>query len=235
MLIPHTFTREGHAYRVQGNYVLSTSDILSLNGLCLFDGVPDSIVAHASERGRMVHETIQCIEEKVKLPPRTREAQERVAAYLRFKQATGFEVCGPIERSMVYEHHATEMLVGATPDLIGRIGDEVFVTDLKTCFRQSGKAKIMKAFEWRLQTESYLECLQEDEELWKKLIAMTKRKQVKRAVLHLHPECGITVRGGERLGYEWIPFEMDDTFSWDAAVRMASLKISNGYKIPDRR
>jgi hypothetical protein len=183
----------------------------------------------------MVHETIQCIEEKVKLPPRTREAQERVAAYLRFKQATGFEVCGPIERSMVYEHHATEMLVGATPDLIGRIGDEVFVTDLKTCFRQSGKAKIMKAFEWRLQTESYLECLQEDEELWKKLIAMTKRKQVKRAVLHLHPECGITVRGGERLGYEWIPFEMDDTFSWDAAVRMASLKISNGYKIPDRR
>lgn len=230
MLIPHTFTRQGHAYRVRGNYVLSTSDILSMNGLCLFDGVPSEAVHHAKERGRMVHEVIQCIEMKVSLPPRTKEAQERVAAYLRFKQATGFEVCGPIERSLVYEHHATNMLIGGTPDMIGRIGSEVFVVDLKTCFRQSGKSKMMKTFEWRLQTQGYLEALQEDEELWTKL-----GKQMKRAVLHLHPECGITVRGGARLGYEWIPFEMDDTEAWNAAVKMASLKIANGYKVPDRR
>jgi len=179
----------------------------------------------------MVHEVIQCIEMKVKLPPRTKEAQERVAAYLRFKQKTGFEVCGPIERSLVYEHHATDMLIGGTPDMVGRIGNDVWVVDLKTCFRQSGKSKMMKTFEWRLQTQSYLEALQEDDELWRNL----GKKQMKRAVLHLHPECGITVRGGERLGYEWNPFEQDDTLSWDAAVRMASLKIANGYKVPDRR
>ena len=89
---------------------------------------------------------------------------------------------------------------------------------------------MMKTFEWRLQTQSYLEALQEDEELWTKL-----GKQMKRAVLHLHPECGITVRGGARLGYEWMPFEMDDTEAWNAAVKMASLKIQNGYKVPDRR
>jgi hypothetical protein len=231
MLIPHTFTRQGHAYRVKGNYVLSTSDVLSLNGLCLFEGVPAETIAAASERGRMVHEVIQCIEEKVKLPGRTKEAQERVVAYLRWKEKVGFEVCGPLERSLVYEHHATNMLIGGTPDMIGRIGNEIWVVDLKTCFRQSGKAKMMKVFEWRLQTQSYLEALQEDEELWKRL----GKVQMQRAVLHLHPECGITVRSGERLGYEWNPFEQDDTLAWDAAVRMASLKIANGHKVPDRR
>ena len=231
MLIPHTFTRQGHAYRVKGQYVLSTSDILSLNGLCLFDGVPAETVHHASDRGRMVHEVIQCIEEGVKLPGRTKEAQERVVSYLRWKEKTGFQVCGPMERSMVYEHHATNMLIGGTPDMIGRIGNQVWVVDLKTCFRQSGKAKMMKTFEWRLQTQSYLEALQEDDALW----ATLGEGQMKRAVLHLHPDCGISVRGGERLGYEWNPFEMDDTLNWDAAVRMASLKIANGYKVPDRR
>ena len=201
-----------------------------MNGLRLFDGVPSEAVHHAKERGRMVHEVIQCIEMKVSLPPRTKEAQERVAAYLRFKQATGFEVCGPIERSLVYEHHATNMLIGGTPDMIGRIGSEVFVVDLKTCFRQSGKSKMMKTFEWRLQTQGYLEALQEDEELWTKL-----GKQMKRAVLHLHPEAGIVSRGGPRLGYEFFPFESDDTDVWSAAVQMATAKLSNGHKVPDRR
>ena len=32
-----------------------------------------------------------------------------------------------------------------------------------------------------------------------------------------------------------MPFEMDDTEAWNAAVKMASLKIANGYKVPDRR
>jgi hypothetical protein len=202
-----------------------------LNGLCLFDGVPAETVHHASDRGRMVHEVIQCIEEGVKLPGRTKEAQERVVSYLRWKEKTGFQVCGPMERSMVYEHHATNMLIGGTPDMIGRIGNQVWVVDLKTCFRQSGKAKMMKTFEWRLQTQSYLEALQEDDALW----ATLGEGPMKRAVLHLHPDCGISVRGGDRLGYEWNPFEMDDTLSWDAAVWMASLKIANGYKVPERK
>ncbi len=188
MLIPHTFTRQGHAYRVKGQYVLSTSDVLSLNALYLFEGVPPETVTHASQRGQMVHETVQCIEEKVKLPPRTREAQERVVSYLRWKEKVGFAVCGPMERSLVYQHQGTETLVGGTPDVIGRIKNDIWVVDLKTCFRQSGKAKQMKVFEWRLQTQSYFEALQEDEQLWKSL--GKSAKQMKRAVLHLHPDCG---------------------------------------------
>lgn len=233
MLIPHTFSREGHAYRVRGQYVLSTSDILSLNGLCLFEGVPEETLVRASKRGQMVHETIQCLEEKVKLPPRTPEAQERVKSYLRWKDKTGFKICGPMERSLVYEHLGTESLVGGTPDLIGRIGNDIWVVDLKTCFRQSGQAKKMKTFEWRLQTQSYFEALQEDEPLWKSLGKAAN--QMKRAVLHLHPDCGIEKRGEARLGYEWNPFEGDDTSAWDAAVRMATLKLGNGHKRPDRK
>jgi hypothetical protein len=142
-----------------------------------------------------------------------------------------------MERSFVYEHHATECLVGGTPDVPGIINDELWVVDLKTCFRQSGKAKMMKVFEWRLQTQSYLEAYQQDEEFWATMAQKYPKvkKQMKRAVLHLHPDCGITTRGGERLGYEWNPFEQDDTLNWDAAVRMASLKIANGHKVPDRR
>lgn len=233
MLLPHSFTRQGHAYRVKGQYVLSTSDILSLNALGLFEGVPAETMEKASKRGQMVHETIQCIEEKVKLPPRTREAQDRVASYLRWREKTGFTVCGPMERSLVYQHQGTETLVGGTPDIIGRIGNDIWVVDLKTCFRQSGKAKQMKVLEWRLQTQSYFEALQEDEPLWKSL--GTKANQMKRAVLHLHPDCGIEVRGGARLEYEWNPFEQDDSMNWDSAVRLAALKLANGHKVPDRR
>lgn len=233
MLIPHTFSRQGHAYRVKGNYVLSTSDILSLNGLCLFEGVPVEILEAAAKRGQMVHETIQCIEESVSLPPRTKEAQERVVSYLRWKEKTGFKVCGPIERSVVYDHLGSGTLVGGTPDLIGRIGNNIWVVDLKTCARQSGKAKQMKTLEWRLQTQSYFEALQEDEPLW--LSLGKNANQMRRAVLHLHPLCGIEKRGEKRLGYEWNPFEGDDAPNWDAAVKMAALKLSNGHKTPDRR
>jgi hypothetical protein len=194
--------------------------------------VPDEILEKAAQRGQMVHEVIQCYEEKVKLPPRTADAQERVKAYLRWKDKTGFIVCGPMERSIVYEHLGTGCLVGGTPDLIGRIGNDIWVVDLKTCFRQSGKAKQMKTLEWRLQTQSYFEALQEDEPLWRSL--GKSANQMKRAVLHLHPDCGIEKRGEERLGYEWNVFEQDDTDNWASAVRLAALKLANGHKRPDR-
>ena len=87
--------------------------------------------------------------------------------------------------------------------------------------------------EWRLQTQSYFEALQEDEPLWKSL--GKDAKQMRRAILHLHPQCGIEKRGEKRLGYEWNPFEVDDSHNWDAAVKMAALKLSNGHKTPDRR
>lgn len=232
-LIAHTFTREGHAYRVNGGYVLSTSDILTLNGLCLFEGVPAETLALASLRGQMVHEAVQCFEIQVELPKLPRSVADdvrvRFAAYKRWKEKVGFEVCGPIERSIVYQHHGTDMLVGGTPDIIGKVNGEVFVVDLKTCARQSGKAKQMKMFEWRLQTQSYLEGLAEDEQLWKTIDGM------KRGVLHLHPQCGIEVRGGERLGYEWNEFNQDDSAVWSAAVAMAQAKLSAGHPSPTRR
>lgn len=230
MLVPHEFNAEKHLYLVEKQFVLSTSAVLSLNGLGLYQGVPDSVMANAKRRGQELHAAVCAYEEDRQLPEMGEEAYERFLAYLRWKEDAGFQVCGPCERPIVYEHEGTGFLIGGTPDLIGTINGVLYVVDLKTCFRQSGKAQQQKTFEWRLQTQSYTEGLAQDDVMWE-----TWGPQVmRRAIVHLHPDCGIVQRGEARLGYEQYLFTNDDADVWHAAVVMAQYKIANGHKLPDR-
>jgi hypothetical protein len=230
LLLEHEFFPDTHTYKVRGNYVFSVSDILSLNGMRLMQGVPPEVLEWASQRGRMVHELVQAYEEDRELPEVTDEAYERFQFYLRWKGETGFTVCGPCERSIVYEHEGTGILVGGTPDLIGLIGSQLYVIDLKTSFRQSGKAKDMKILEWRAQTEGYRNGLEQDEEGWSKW----GETSMHRMIVHLHPDCGIEVRGGPRKGYEEYPFHQDDSNLWHSMVTVAAAKLGAGHKVPGR-
>lgn len=229
-LIPHTFDHERHIYQVPGEFVMATSDVLTLNGLCLFQGVPPSVLERASNRGTELHAAVCAYEEGKQIPPMVDEAYERFMAYLRWSEAVGFRCAGPCERPIVYQHEGTDQLIGATPDLMGFIGDDLYLVDLKTCFRQSGQAKKQKLFEWRLQTQSYKEGLLQDEELWETWGPC----EMKRMVLHLHPDCGIVERGGKRLGWEQHLFPWDDSDLWNAAVLMAAAKLAHGHKWPER-
>ena len=104
------------------------------------------------------------------------------------------------------------------------------ILDAKTCHKQYGeKAKQLK-LKWLLQTQSYVEAVEADDEFWKRL----KRKPgpIQKAVIHLHRECG-KVRGEKPTEFEFHVFTEDAQYGWDSAIRMARMKIASGYKLPD--
>jgi hypothetical protein len=241
VLIPHTFLEEEHIYQVPGEFVISTGDVISMNGLSDLSMVPIANVRHAGHRGSALHLAIFAYETECDVEDAINgyedanevkvfdQVMERMTAYLRFRDEHEVKLAAPMEQTRVYRHVGTEHLIGGTPDMPCFIDGELFILDPKTSHKQYGEKAKQDKLKWKLQTQSYAEALDVDEDFWKGI----ERQPINRAILHLHPECG-KERGRIPLGYEFHRFEADDSYLWDSAIRMAMGKISHGYKL-DRR
>lgn len=239
MLIPHQFDPETHIYKVPGEYVLATSDVIELNGMSEFGQVPPANLDFASHRGSAVHVAIHALETGCDWEDAVRgyEAENgcevfetvcrRMAGYFRFRKSHSIRLAGQMERTMVYRHLGTDALIGATPDFPCYIDDVFTILDPKTVHKQYGeKAKQLK-LKWWAQLQSYLEAYEQDDEFWKTTV---RPDQIQKAILHLHPECG-KERGCKPLEYEFHVFPGDAQFLWDSMIRIAEHKLRFGYKL----
>jgi hypothetical protein len=167
MILAHEFDAETHIYKVPGQFVLSTSDIISLNGLSNYEGIPKQVLDHASWRGTQLHRAIQFFEEDGDIPEMPDEVVPYFQGYCRFRSDYNFEPIGAVEKQLVYVHEGTEQAVGCTIDLRGTVRSlktkYPYILDVKTCAKQYGKAKAQEVFAWRMQTQSYLEATAFDE------------------------------------------------------------------------
>lgn len=235
-LVPHTFDHENHIYIVPNEFVISTSDIIELNGLSDFSMIPVEMVRHASHRGSSLHAAVmayetgcdvrECLDgyDALNDVEVAVEAWERFTYYLRWRSDHEVKVIGKMEQPRVYRHVGTEQLVGATPDLPCEVDGEFAILDLKSSHKNYGQKAAQDHLKWRIQLQSYAEAAE----------AETERPSVKRLLLHLHPTCGKTGVKGEQTGFECHEFKMDDSFLLDAAIRMAMAKLTNGYKLTRR-
>lgn len=251
-LIPHTFDSANHRYRVDGEFVLSTSSVIELNGLSDMGSVPYDNLRHASARGTGVHlaifahetgcspidavegflATLSLQETPFGRDLLKQEIMERLGFYLAWRKEHKVKLVGKMEQSRVYRHIGTEQLIGATPDMICLIDDELFILDGKTCFKQFGEKAKQLALKWRVQLQSYKEALESEDAF---LDGMRKSgKTLNRAILHLHPMAGKTGVKGEQTGYEFHRFDCDDSYLLDSCIRVATAKLANGYKLGDR-
>lgn len=241
-LIPHEFDEENHIYQVPGHFVWSTSDVISMNGLSDFAGVPPANLEYATNRGRGTHVAILAYETGGDVEEAVREFEEeegvdviegvmdRMKGYFRFRDSHELKLCGEMEQTRVYQHAGTELLIGGTVDLPCYIDGQFTILDAKTQFKQYGQAAKQCMLKWRLQLQSYFEAMDEDDQFWNRF---PRPDVISKAILHLHPNCG-KVRGRDPLEYEFHPMQSDDSHLWDSAVRMAQAKLSAGYKL-DRR
>jgi hypothetical protein len=222
-LIPHTFDEGQHIYRVPNRYVLGCSDIISLNGLSDHGAIPKARLDGAAERGTRFDEMVQAFEEGDELGLATDEVWACFDGYTAFREKHKVSVAGDLQKRLVWEHHGTEVLIGCTPDLPLYIDGDLWNVDTKTTYPLSGKARDMKHLAWRIQLQLQVEGFAEDESFWKYIDGPAA---MKKAILHCHPKL--------KDGYNFIPFEGDDSHLADAAVRMAVAKLSAGFQI-DRR
>lgn len=241
-LIPHEFDEENHIYQVPGHFVWSTSDVISMNGLSDFSQVPVANLKYATDRGQGVHIAILAYETGADVEEAVRDFEEesevsviegvmeRMKGYFRFRDSHDLKLCGEMEKTRVYQHTGTELLVGGTVDLPCYIDGQFTILDAKTQFKQYGQAAKQCMLKWRLQLQSYLEAMEEDEAFWQQF---GRPDLIAKAILHLHPNCG-KVRGKEATGFEFHPVSVDDSHLWDSAVRMAQAKLSAGFQL-DRR
>jgi hypothetical protein len=220
--IAFTFDPETHIYTVPGSYCLATSDVISLAGLSNYDGVPLANIEHARWRGTQLHRAIHYYEEgDLDIEDVDGEIKPCFDRYLEWKDESGFIPIPPFEHPIVYEH--LDMHIGCHLDLRGYIpGRGLYVLDAKTSYPNSGAAKKQTHLRWRMQLQSYKNATFEDEAFWQEAtLEDGSDGQLKKAVLHVHPKAKDV----------FIEFPMDDSAAWDAAVTMASLKLSNGYKV----
>jgi hypothetical protein len=223
-LIAHEFDEATHVYKVAGEYVLATSDVIELNGLSDVSQVPVEALLNAQKRGTALHLAVQAYElgREVSVDGSAafrEDVMKRFAFYLKWREGKKVVLAGAMEMSRVYRHLGTEILIGGTPDMVAYVDGELFIIDLKTAIKQYGTKALMDSLKWKLQTQSYKEALE------------AEGQQVQRAVLHLHPQCGKTGVKGGQLGYEWHHFQGDDSFIWDSCIRVAMMKIAHGYKL----
>jgi PD-(D/E)XK nuclease superfamily len=232
MLIPHTFDQENHIYKVRGEYVLSTSDIISMNGMSEFGQVPPAALVHAGHRGTATHKAIEAQElgedwaeavavyEEKEGVTLAEEVAERMQAYFRFRKGRSIHLASPMEQSRVYRHAGTEALIGTTVDMICFIDGQLTILDTKTCFKQYGAKGRQLKLKWWMQLQSYLEALEADDDLWKQV---ERPAEIDLKILHLHPKC-------LPFGFEVHKFSPDE-FTWDAMIRVAMAKLQHGYKV----
>lgn len=222
VILAHEFDEENHIYKVPGRFVLSTSDIISINGFADYGGIPAQVLAHASWRGTQLHRAIQFFEEDSDVPDMPDEVVPYFRGYCKFRNDFGFEPLGEMEKQIVYEHDGTGQAVGCTIDLRGLVKGRPYILDVKTTSKQYGKAKAQKLLGWRMQTQSYI-CATENDEKWFELNETDE-----------FPNRGI-IQVNKEGGYDFHNFDtIDDSHAWDSCVRLAMLKLSNGFQLEKR-
>lgn len=244
MLYPHEFVTDGHYYKVKGflEFCYATTDIIEMNGMSDFLGVPPSALRHASERGTLVHKLVEGDRKSLKSygPEIVKEAHERMEAYERFRKCHTLEIL-QAEKTMVYRHLGTEAFIGVTPDMYARISctceaihcplrglkDALCAVEIKTLHRQYGEKLKQLRLKWWMQLESQVEALEADDAFWKKF---ARPDVIEKVVIHLHPDCG-KIRGASPSGFEVHRFPADGQYLWDSMVRIAKEKLANGYKL----
>jgi hypothetical protein len=223
MLIEHQFEPDGHIYKVPKAYVLCLSDIISLNGLSNHEQVPLERLLGAAARGNGFDQIVQAFEENKTLPAMPKDVMMCFEGYLNFRGKHEVRLAGPMQKSMVWEHHGSDILLGCTPDLPLFVDGQLYNIDCKTIYPLCGKAKRMKNLAWRIQLQGQVDAFAEDEQFWE---THGETQVMKKAILHCHPKL--------KDGHSFIEFEQDDTYLFDAAVRMAVAKLIAGFQI-DRR
>jgi hypothetical protein len=233
-LIPHTFDPNKHMYQVDGDFVLSTSAVIELNGLSDMSMVPKDALEFASHRGSALHlavmayETDCSPEDAVEGYDALHEtnvadaAMERFRFYLRWRENHEVKLAGKMEQTRVYRHEGTEICIGTTIDMPCYIDGIFTVVDLKTSHKQYGQKHKQDCLKWKLQLQSYREALEAEGALPEKTM-----------ILHLHKDCGKTGVKGEALGYEE-HYQPECGHAWHSAITMALEKLSAGYKLQDR-
>jgi hypothetical protein len=216
LMIDFTFDEERHLYIVPGREVLATGDVLALNGLCDYSQIPSAILEGARWRGTQVDNAIRFYEEddlefdRDGNPSIPDDILPYFRAYLKFKLDTGFQVTPPCQLAIVYES-VGEQLIGCHLDLVGTINGRLHIVDIKATHPNSGKAKKQTHFRWGMQLTSYYKAYGDEE--------------ANRIVVH-------TRKDGD---YELV--EYDDLFdvdTWESLVRVATAKLANGYKRPEK-
>lgn len=220
MSIPFTFVEETHTYHVPGHYVLATSDVLDLAGLVNHGSVPAGILETARWRGTSLDECVVFFEEGKldweSIPP---EVMPYFKAYLRFRQEKDFEPM-LVQRGIVYEHEGTGQMIGTTLDLAGPVCGDLFIVDTKCTYPYSGSAKKQQDLKWRMQLQSQWEAMMQNDEFWADALPV-HNKGIRKAILHLKKDAT----------YDFLEFSgQDEALNWDACVRMAMLRLSNGWK-----
>lgn len=217
-MIPFEFDEAQHLYKVEGHYCLSTSDIISLAGLSDYGSVPASVLENARNRGTNLHKAVHYFEEgDLDLSDLPDDIQPYLQAYMKFRVERDFEPIAPQERAIVYEHEITEQMIGSTIDLRGTVQGKLYIVDPKTTYPNSGAAKKQTWLRWRMQLQSYWEATLVDEPFWS---SVTAAEPAGKAILHLKKDAT----------YEFIDFPMDDSVNWEACIRMAKMKLGNGWK-----
>lgn len=216
-MIPFTFDEATHVYKVEGQYCLSTSDIIHLAGLSEYGSVPSKVLENARNRGTSLHKAIHYFEEgDLDFDSLPENVQPYLRAYMKFRVEREFEPIPPQEHAIVYEHENTGQLIGCTLDLRGTVGGKLYIVDPKTTYPNSGAAKKQTHLKWRMQLQSYWEATMVDEPFWE----AASDGPIARAILHLKKDAT----------YDFLDFSMDDALNWDACIRMARLRLANGWK-----
>lgn len=216
-MIPFTFDEATHIYKVEGHYCLATSDILHLAGLSDYGSVPSRVLESAANRGTSLHKAIHYFEEgDLDLQRLPEEIRPYLRAYMKFRVERDFEPIPPQEHAIVYEHEGTGQHIGCTIDLRGTVAGKLYIVDPKSTYPNSGMAKKQTHLRWRMQLQSYHEATMIDEPFWE----LAGDGPIGKAILHLKKDAS----------YEFIDFPADDAMNWDACIRMAQLKLANGWK-----
>lgn len=227
MILEHTFDEESHVYQVPGQFVLSTSDIISMNGMADYAAIPKAVLDHASWRGTQLHKAIQFFEEDAEAPDMPAEVEPYFRGYLKFKIDHDFEPIGALEKQIVYQHSGTEQAVGCTIDLRGLVKGQPYILDAKTTAKMYGKAMKQKCLAWRLQLASYMEATDVDIQwLLAASNAVPTAKKTGKAIVQVNKEGG----------YDFHDFSgaVDDDLLWDGCVRLAMAKLANGFQLERR-
>jgi len=228
VILDHTFEEETHLYKVPGQFVLSTSDVISLNGLSDYGSIPKHILDHASWRGTQLHKAIQFFEEDCEVPDMPEEVIPYFCGYMKFRTEYDFEPIGALEKQIVYVHEGTEQPIGCTIDLRGLVRGQPYILDAKTAAGWPKDsvcvAKRRKLLAWRLQLASYMEATHFDSP-WFAALPEFSNATIGKAIVHVNKDAG----------YEFHEMStFDDSFLWDGAVRMAVAKLAAGFQVERR-
>lgn len=233
MIIPHKLDKDKHLYTSPGQYVLSTSDIIELNGLKDVSSIPIKDLRYATYRGAVVHKAVENYEQGREWQDLATNAfMNYIEGWFSFRDDFDIEIVGPHEHDCVYLHDCGQA-IGCTIDLRFLHRGYLYIGDLKTEGKKSGEEDPRPQFNyhlykaarlaWRAQTQSYVDATVCDEDFMRSVDC----KGVRRAIIRLHP--------GFKKGYAFHEFLEDDSMLWDGFVRVAQAKNAAGFTLSQRQ